>query len=475
MSSGSRKYLLIGCAIVLAVLASGYLGVVYMEHAAKSQLEHKVSMNLGMPITIDRMAVSLLSSSVSAKKIEIKNNGSKVFSIDTLQVKLDPLALLQGKIQVKELNFIKPEITLARLENGNLNIELSGHEKTDGTGNIFIPAVFNIEEGSLTFRDGKKLFELQGISVTTRDISLVSGRKDLQLSAQVSLIGDLGCREIKWNKTVIRDFKSHFQGTNGNYFFESILFQALGGRANGRFEAYMATTSPKFVAEFQLSDLRVEEFFATLSDEKLGHGKMELAVNLSVNGGDKQELLRSMAGKVDMTGQDIIIEKLDLDKLLEEYMHSQQFNLVDLGAFAVVGPLGPALTKTYDFSGVMRASKGGSTEVHQLVSLWQINEGRAVAQDVALTTKENRIAVKGGVDIATNNFEKLLVAVIDANGCAIVSQEMNGPFDNPEIKQPSFIETAAGPIINIFKKATRYITKSKCETIYNGSVAPPGE
>ena len=459
---------------MLVVLVAGYLGVVYMVHSAKPRIEHEVSMSLGMPVTIDRMAVSFLSSSVSAKKIEIKIKGSKVSSIDTLQVKLDLSALLKGKIQVKELKFIKPEITVKLLEDGNLNIELPEHEKTEDTGSIFLPAVINIEDGSLTFRDGKNFFELQGISLTTRHMSLASDMNQ-PLPAQLSLIGDLRCREIKWNKMVILDFKSHIKGTNGNYLFESILFQAFGGTANGWIEANMAATSQDFAVDLQLSGLRVEKFFTSLSEEELVRGKMELAVNLTAGGSDKQELLRSMAGKVYMTSQDITIEKLDLDELLEEYMHSQQFNLVDLGAFAVVGPLGPALTKTYDFSGVLKASKGGSTKVRQLVSLWLINEGKAIAQDVALATKENRVAVRGGVDFATNNFEKLLVAVVDVNGCAIVSQEMNGPLNSPEVKQPSFIESAAGPIINIFKKATRYITKEKCETIYDGSVVPSGE
>ena len=159
---------------------------------------------------------------------------------------------------------------------------------------------------------------------------------------------------------------------------------------------------------------------------------------------------------------------------MEDFIQSQRFNLVDLGAFMVLGPLGPVLTRSYDFSRLVYSAQGGSSEIRQLVSLWEIDAGRAVARDVALATGKSRIAMKGEVDIGTRSFRKLAVAVIDANGCALVRQEINGSFDNPQVEKPSFIESAAGPIINIFKGTAKLITGEKCEVFYNCSVAAPG-
>jgi hypothetical protein len=117
----------------------------------------------------------------------------------------------------------------------------------------------------------------------------------------------------------------------------------------------------------------------------------------------------------------------------------------------IVGPLGPALSKGFDFRMVANAAHGGSTEVRQLVSRWQIEEGKAVARDVARADGKNSIAMSGGVDIASERFQNLVVAGVDAGGCVLVRQEMDGPFESPEVKKPSFIESAAGPLINIFK------------------------
>ncbi len=57
--------------------------------------------------------------------------------------------------------------------------------------------------------------------------------------------------------------------------------------------------------------------------------------------------------------------------------------------------LGPVLTRSYDFSMLVYSAQGGASEV----------------------------------DIGAKSFRKLVVAVVDANGCALVRQEINGSFE----------------------------------------------
>ena len=236
----------------------------------------------------------------------------------------------------------------------------------------------------------------------------------------------------------------------------------------------MGGESPLFGVHLVLSRIRAEDFFASMTKEELLHGEMELALDITARGVTQQERLHSISGKASMTGQDLTTTRLNLDNLVEDFIQSQRFDLVDIGAFMILGPLGPILTRSYDFSMLVYSSQGGSSEVRQLVSLWEIDSGKAVARDVALATGKSRIAMNGEVDIGAKSFRKLVVAVVDANGCALVRQEINGPFENPKVDKPSFIESAAGPIINIFRGTARLITGEKCEVFYNGSVAAPG-
>jgi AsmA protein len=271
---------------------------------------------------------------------------------------------------------------------------------------------------------------------------------------------------------IITNFTSLIESSNGQLIFDPINFKALNGSGKGKIKLGMDTGIPMVTIQIELSAFQIEDFFSSISIKELVRGEMELLVDIKTPIGGEQELRRTIKGNALMKGRHLTITKLDLDNLLEEYMESQQFDLVDLGAIAIMGPIGPALTKAYDFSGVMNAASEGSTEVRQLMSLWNIKDGKASAQDVALATNKNRIVLKGDIDIVAKHFQNLNVVVVDDNGCSLVSQEMNGPFDNPEIAKPSFT-SATGPFINFIKKATNIITKKECEVIYNGSVASP--
>jgi uncharacterized protein involved in outer membrane biogenesis len=476
MTSGHRKYLIIGLAVVAATLLAAFGVATYLVNSAKPRLEKIASTSLGMQVTCRKLRVSFLPPSILAREMKISNHGAVIALIPTLRIRVDLSALIKGQVLVRTLNMEKPKFTITRLENHTWNIETTKREKKETTGESpFLLPIVNIRDGYLILRTVENLLEMRGINLTARDLALAedNGRP---LLARLSLTGDFICPELSYNdKTIIRDFASHLQGTTGSFTFDQVTFPAFGGTAAGKLEANMGDESPLFGVHLVLSRIRAGDFFASMTKEELLHGEMELALDLTARGVTQQELLHSINGKASMTGRDLTTTRLDLDNLVEDFIQSQRFNLVDLGAFMIIGPLGPVLTRSYDFSMLVYSAQGGSSEVRQLVSLWEIDAGRAVARDVALATGKSRIAMSGEVDIGAKSFRKLVVAVVDANGCALVRQEMDGPFESPEVKEPSFIKSAAGPLINIFKGTVKFITGEKCEVFYNGSVAAPGK
>ena len=476
MTAGHRKYLIIGLAMLAAIILAGLGAATYYVNSAKPRLETIASTSLGMQVSCRSLHVSLLPPSISVREVKISNNGADVALIPSVQARVDLLALFKGQLRISALNLKKPQFTLTRLENGIWNIEKAKREKKETAGqNPFTISTLNIRDGHLVFRAGANPMEMRGIGLTARDLILVL-YNDRPMFARLSMAGDFSCQELRYgDKTVIRDLTSHLQGTAGSFVFSPLTFQAFGGTATGKVTAAMPGENFLVGLQFALSRFQAEDFFASMTKEQLLRGEMDLVLDVTARGLTQHEMLRSMSGKAFMTGQDLTSIRFDLDNLLEKFIQSQQFDLVDLGAFMIVGPLGPALTKGFDFGMLENAAHGGSTKVRQLVSRWQIDQGRAVARDVALATGKNRIAMRGEVDIADQRFQNLVVAVVDAGGCALVRQEMDGPFESPEVKKPSFIESAAGPLINIFKGTVKFLTGEKCEVFYNGSVAAPGK
>jgi len=97
----------------------------------------------------------------------------------------------------------------------------------------------------------------------------------------------------------------------------------------------------------------------------------------------------------------------------------------------------------------------------------------AHAQDVAMATNENRIALQGGLDFVKGRFDDVTVTLIDAKGCAKVRQKISGPFQKPVVEKPNILKSLAGPALKLLKKGRKLFPGGECEVIYAGSVAPP--
>jgi AsmA protein len=198
---------------------------------------------------------------------------------------------------------------------------------------------------------------------------------------------------------------------------------------------------------------------------------MDFSTNLSMKGKTTDEIVRSAGGEASLHAHDLTLEIGDIDKELSRYEFSQSFNLVDVGAFFFAGPLGLAVTKGYNFPSIFQSS-GGSSQIRMLVSKWQIAHGVAQAKDVAMATKENRIALQGGLDFVNGRFKDVTVALIDEQGCPRVQQKIRGSFSKPEVEKLSILTSLAGPARKLLRQGEN-LFGGHCEVFYAGSVAPP--
>ena len=145
---------------------------------------------------------------------------------------------------------------------------------------------------------------------------------------------------------------------------------------------------------------------------------------------------------------------------------------MDVGAFFVAGPLGLVVSKGYNFASIFRGSEG-SSRIPTLVSDWKVERGVAHAQDVAMATNENRIALRGGLDFVNERFNDVTMAPIDAKGCAKALQKIRGTFQKPVVEKPSALKSLTGPVLKLLKTGRDFFPGGECEVFYAGSVAPP--
>ena len=164
---------------------------------------------------------------------------------------------------------------------------------------------------------------------------------------------------------------------------------------------------------------------------------------------------------------------MDLDKALSSYETSQQFNLVDVGTFFIAGPLSTVALKGYRYGEVYNQTRGGRGAITTFISHWNIRAGVADAKDCALATHHNRVALKGKLNLVSERYDNVIVALLDDKGCAKFKQGLSGSFGSPQISTVSAVESLADPISNLFGKAKSFLLGGKCEVFYNGSVQQP--
>jgi uncharacterized protein involved in outer membrane biogenesis len=471
--SNSQKAILFAVGGVLGVIV--LVGVVVLlAHGvnAKRQVQTLASDALGMEVNVGgRLKVGFFPSfHITMENVQIRNRGSEVASAAQASLGIELFPLLHSEVRMDSVELKHVRMTIERQRDGKFNFETQAGPKW--TVAFADTMKVSVSDATLLYTDQQSG---KGFGADSCDLDVSHLRRSVQQSAtplsSLSFTAALACGTMRTGDLVMSNVKSSIDGKAGVFDLDPVTMHVFGGLGSGNIRTDFSGSVPEYHVHYSLSKFRLAESFRTLSPRNVGDGPMDFSANLSMNGVTKDEMVRSTAGEVSLRGHDLTLQIGDIDRELARYESSQSFNLVDVGALFFAGPLGLAVTKGFNFASIFQSS-GGSSQIRTLVSEWRVERGVAQAKDVAMATKENRIALKGGLDFVNGLFKDVTVALIDAQGCAKAQQKIRGPFDRPELEKPNVLTSAAGPVLSLLRKA-KNLFGGKCDVFYAGSVAPP--
>lgn len=407
---------------------------------------------------------------VRLENVRIRNRGSDVASAAQASLGIELLPLLHKEVRIDALELRHVRISIERQPNGRLN--LATLTKDNEASSPWHIAQVSLSDATLRYRDQQsgKGFDANSCDLGMRHLHLAD-QESASVLKRLSFTAVLACGNVRTKDQVWFDLKSSIAEKEGVFDFAPITMQLFGGKGSGTIRADFSGSVPEYRIHYSLSKFNVAEFLKAFSPRNVGDGPMDFSANLSMRGTTLDEAIRSAGGEAFLQAKDLTLEVGDLDQQLSRYESSQNLNLVDVGAFFLAGPVGIAVTKGYDFASILRNS-GGHSQIRTLVSKWNIERGVAQAKDVAMVTKENRIALTGELDFVNRRFKDVTVALVDARGCARAQQKINGAFGNPEVEKPNVLMSLAGPARNLLRQAQGLIGR-KCAVFYAGSVAAP--
>ena len=470
--SKSHKIILGGLVGLLVLIALALLLFVD-ANAYKSRFEAAASGALGMEVRVGgRMGIDFFPSlSVTLEDVHIRNHGEDIVSAKEARLGIDLLPLFHKEVRLGKLALQHPSFSIERDSDGKYNFDNS--EAGRGTLPALNLGKVSLSDGTLNYTDKQsgEGFEAGDCKLDVRRLRLAEA-KSSDFMKNLSFTAELACGEIRTKDFTVSNLVFSVAGKDGVFDFKPVMMRVFGGQGSGSIRADFSGAVPLYHIHYSLPQFRIEEFYKTLSQQKVVEGAMDFSADLSMQGKNVNEMTQTANGEASLRGEKLTLNGSDLDLEFSRYESSQHFNLVDVGAVLLGGPVGLVVTKGYNFASIIKGS-GGTSAIRTLVSEWKIERGVAHAQDVAMATNKNRIALWGGLDFANGRFDDVTVVLIDTKGCAKVKQKISGPFQKPVVDKPNILVTLAGPALKLLKKGMKLFPGGGCEVIYAGSVAPP--
>jgi len=218
--------------------------------------------------------------------------------------------------------------------------------------------------------------------------------------------------------------------------------------------------------DLKLKRLDVDKTLGLFLKDSTVAGDIDILLKISTSGTNKKQIKNNLNGDVKILGDNLSIIGFDLDKVLKDINRSQHFNLVDVGAVLLAGPIGLLVTKGADYTRILMNDHTQTTRINRLISNWEINNGNILTKDFAFSSAKNLMAIKGELDLKTDSLN-FSVAVVNEDGCSEISQDVKGTVSKPTVGKLVIVKSLISPVTNLVK------IESKCEPFYTGKVKYP--
>jgi uncharacterized protein involved in outer membrane biogenesis len=396
----SRKLLLWVAGLILAGFAAAVVLVTIWTDPDRlgDQLQEELSRVFDQDVSLERSPRLLWwrGPVFEVGGIELSDADEAVARIDSARVRLSVPVIFFGQLRPSSVTLEGAELLLERLDIGQFNLDLAG-ARVDSIDSLSVRRL-RLTDVSLDFRDhpSGQAWRFDNCELDLRRVRHDGGELENVL-ATLAANGRLGCEQLSSERFKVSDWSVQIEGEQGQFEITPTDTEVLGGELSGQLLADLTNGPPEYQLSIELSGIDIGEFLAVLADDQGSSGSVDLALDLEARGQRWLDVRSTLAGRLEIHAEELVLEGRDLDEELDGYAATQRFNLIDLGAIALVGPAGLIASRGYAFAGLLEGNDG-STRIAPLISHWRFDQGVAHAEDVAFRTEENRVALSGGLD-----------------------------------------------------------------------------
>ncbi len=407
---------------------------------------------------------------------------------------LEPDWLQPDVIKFGSLDFNLPKLKILdkefQLETENAHIQL--HEVAIFESNKYV--LNELVINSLLF-DGKTVnfklkkedeYHLNQFSLKLNHIPVFQKGKFLDLRSEMFFQNfakkgtvNFTSESLQKKSEAFKNIKLVITGKNNQINLETLSLVAIDSKINAEGRLALSAGKKKVSPQWQLDITSNKLNLQPLSDLMNMPNLLEgyAAIDTHLSGELQKSEFKIKNGKVKTTAKNIILNGMDVNKVLEDFQNSQSVGLLDIGAVALLGPAGFLVTKGNDYHKLSNSfDQKGTSHIKQLNSGITFSDGIASMDDVAFSTDKYRLAVKGQINTINKAFVNFSVATIDKYGCPIYREEVKGSLSSPSVKKVNvLVSGVVNPITSLISKVSKPLNMQCKEKFYSGVVKTPGK
>ncbi|HEY9029731.1 MAG TPA: AsmA-like C-terminal region-containing protein [Kangiella sp.] len=230
--------------------------------------------------------------------------------------------------------------------------------------------------------------------------------------------------------------------------------------------------------EFDFQNLDLEKLVRPDNESSINlRGKLDGLADLNFTGLKTDDIYSSLSGQILLTNNEPVqLVNLNVNKVLERFLESQEFGLLDIGGFVLAGPAGLLLSQGVSMQGVLSnlGADQGNTMFGQVHVDMTIDKGVLKTRDVAASTQYYRFAFDGNIDLSIMAFNDFEFMILNKEGCKEYSQTLNGSLSSPEIETfRTAFDAVTGSVVGLLKTGVGLLTGGYCDSVYDGKVTHP--
>lgn len=491
------KKFMIATVIVLGLIIVGLVIAISMldlnDYKPKIQQAVKDASGYDLKIAGD-ISTSFSPIGISISDVSLSVPEEKAFvTFKNFDVAVELMPLLKQEVKVNYVVLSNLDLMIVKEKNGKFNFDIATEkskvkeEKTTTTDETeetqTIPLVnvkkVKLENANISYIDNisDAKANVNNIDVEITDIVLDSSKEKLK---SIALKGIVGIEKIQYNKYKVLNTSLDFDLKDAVANLNSMKYTIFDSLASAKAQVDMSGKEPKITFEESIPNLKLENFSKEVLEKDLLKGTVNSTAKLSFVGADEVSMKKTLSGNVLFDGKDVGIKGYDLDKIVKSYNDLKSGDLKQTGTSF----LSSALENTANGKDAFDNLKGGTTAINQLHVKIDIANKVANFSDMAISTMNNRVALKGGINLLDESLKDMSVAILDKKGCASYSQGIEGTLSNPKGKALSAdsitvekVQEVVDMVSSLFgkskKKEVKKETNEECKVFNNGVVAHP--